>query len=81
MVLGRPEHTLPPAIERLLAERDLAAAFEQRPPYQRNDYIAWITRAKREETRAKRVAQLIQDLEAGDRYMNMVFSPRSEPEA
>ncbi|HSG43712.1 MAG TPA: YdeI/OmpD-associated family protein [Anaerolineales bacterium] len=26
-------------------------AYNARPPYQRNDYIGWITRAKREETK------------------------------
>lgn len=57
-----------------LEQRDLLDAYLERPPYQRNDYLGWIGRAKREETRAKRVAQMLDELEAGDRYMKMKWS-------
>lgn len=42
-----------------------------RPPYQRNDYLGWILRAARKETRDKRLAQMIYELEKGDVYMGM----------
>ena len=57
-----------------LEERDLMEAYSERPPYQRNDYLGWIGRAKREETRAKRLAQMLDELEAGNRYMKMKWS-------
>lgn len=57
-----------------LEQRDILDAYLERPPYQRNDYLGWIGRAKREETRAKRVAQMLDELEAGDRYMKMKWS-------
>lgn len=47
------------------------AAYDARPPYQRNDYIGWIDRAKRPETRTKRIAQMLAELEQGDVYMKM----------
>ncbi len=50
-------------------------AYEDRPPYQRNDYLAWIARAKREDTRRKRLNQMLDELEAGDRYMKMSWRP------
>ena len=34
-----------------LVETDLVAAYGERPADQQNDYIGWITRAKRADTR------------------------------
>jgi hypothetical protein len=33
-------------------------AYAERPPYQRSDYLGWIDRAKRPDTRAKRAARV-----------------------
>ncbi|MBI5178444.1 MAG: YdeI/OmpD-associated family protein [Nitrospinae bacterium] len=60
-----------------LNKRGLADAYRARPPYQRNDYIGWITRAKREETRQKRLTQMLDELARGDRYMKMAYRPKS----
>jgi hypothetical protein len=38
---------MPADIAELIGERNLKAAFEERPPYQRNDYLGWIARARR----------------------------------
>jgi hypothetical protein len=38
------------------------------PDYQRNDYLSWITRAKREETQQKRLEQMLDELERGHVY-------------
>lgn len=43
------------------------------PPYQRNDYIGWITRAKREETRLKRLSIMLAELERGEGYMGLPY--------
>jgi uncharacterized protein YdeI (YjbR/CyaY-like superfamily) len=51
-------------------------AYRSRPPYQRNDYIGWITRARRPETRSRRLAQMLEELTAGDRYMRMPYRTR-----
>ncbi len=53
----------------------LFEAYEARPPYQRNDYIGWIERAKREETRDRRVQQMLDELAQGDVYMKMAWNP------
>jgi len=47
--------------------------YYERPPYQQNDYIGWITRAKREETKQKRLNQMLDELEKGDVYMKMAW--------
>jgi uncharacterized protein YdeI (YjbR/CyaY-like superfamily) len=49
------------------------AAYDARPAYQRNDYLGWIAQAKREETKAKRLAQMLDELERGGVYMNMAW--------
>ena len=42
-----------------------------RTRHQMPDYIGWITRAKREETKEKRLLQMLDELERGRLYMNM----------
>ncbi|MCB9505934.1 MAG: YdeI/OmpD-associated family protein [Gemmatimonadales bacterium] len=67
---------MPDDVRRALVEHGVVAAYEARPAYQRNDYIGWITRAKRPETRAKRLTQMLEELAAGDRYMKMAHRGR-----
>ena len=73
--LKRPLNPMPEFVERALLERGLMAAYRQRPPYQRNDYLGWITQAKREPTKLRRLAQMLDELEQGDRYMKMAWRP------
>jgi len=74
--LNRPRHPMPDFVKDALIDNDLIDAYEARPPYQQNDYVGWITRAKREETRRKRLAQMLLELERGDLYMKMDYRPR-----
>ena len=73
--LQRPLNPMPALVERALLERGLMEAFRRRPPYQRNDYLGWIERAKRETTKLRRLAQMLDELEQGDRYMKMAWRP------
>ena len=66
---------MPEFVREALAGRGLMEAYQERPPYQRNDYLGWITRAKRKETREKRLAQMLDELAGGDRYMGMTYRP------
>ena len=43
------------------------------PNYQRNDSLGWIARAKRDDTKEKRLNQMLDELERGDVYMNMAW--------
>ena len=65
---------LPGTIKNILLAEDVLEAYENRPFYQRNDYIHWITDAKREETRNKRIRQMLEELRAGNIYMNMEYT-------
>lgn len=76
----RPRHPMPSFIAEALDRDRLMEAYGARPPYQQNDYIGWITRAKRPETRAKRLAQMLDELAAGDAYMRMPYQVTREVE-
>ena len=64
---------MPAFMREALSTAGLMDAYEARPAYQRNDYIGWITRAKRPETRERRLIQMLEELAAGDRYMKMPY--------
>lgn len=69
----RPRYVMPAYISDVLASRGLTQKYRERPPYQQNDYIGWITRAKKDETRQKRLSQMLDELERGDAYMKMPY--------
>ncbi len=71
--LRRPRNPMLDYVCQALVRDDLMDAFDKRPPYQRNDYLGWIARAKRAATREKRLAQMLAELASGDRYINMVY--------
>lgn len=54
--------------EALQASPKAEAAFQAFPPSCRREYLAWITEAKRDETRARRVQQAIAQIEQGKRH-------------
>ena len=69
--LKRPRHPMPDFVRRALEERGLMEAYKERPAYQQNDYVGWINQAKRQETKEKRLRQMLNELEMGGVYMNM----------
>ena len=71
--LKRPKHMMPDDVRRALAAHGLTAAYTQRPAYQQNDYIGWIVHAKRDETRRRRLQQMLDELASGDVYMKMPY--------
>ncbi len=73
--LRRPRYPMPGFVEQALKEHRLMAEYHKRPAYQQNDYIGWISRAKRQETKEKRLRQLLEELEKGGVYMNMAHPP------
>ena len=74
--LRRKINPMPDEIRKILEEKNLMETYLNRPPYQRNDYIGWIERAVHEETREKRLRQMIEELELGNLYMNMEYHQR-----
>ena len=69
--LKRQRYPMPEYIKRALENQGLMKNYNDRPPYQQNDYIGWIKRAKRQETKEKRLSQMLDELETGGVYMKM----------
>ena len=72
--LIRERQPMPDFVREALRERGLVENYEARPAYQRNDYLMWINTAKREETKQKRLAQMLDELERGGVYMHMKWN-------
>jgi uncharacterized protein YdeI (YjbR/CyaY-like superfamily) len=67
---------MPDFIREALNTRRLMNAYRARPSYQRNDYIGWISRAKLEATKQKRLNQMLNELKKGGVYMKMKWNPK-----
>lgn len=74
---ARPRYEMPEFFRDALESRGLMDAYLSRPPYQQNDYIGWVTRAKLETTKYKRLNQMLNELERGGVYMNMKWNTKS----
>lgn len=72
--LKRAKNPMPAYIKTALDEHHLMDAYQMRPPYQQNDYLGWISRAKLDSTRQKRIDQMLAELKDGKKYMNMAWS-------
>lgn len=71
--LTRQINEMPDDIRQALEKGGVMRTYRSRPPYQQNDYVGWITRAKLPATRAKRLAQMLDELERGGVYMHMTW--------
>lgn len=71
--LKRKINPMPQDVEERLNRENLMDAYRRRPPYQQNDYLGWILKAKRPETREKRITQMLEELRNGDKYMGMNY--------
>ena len=69
--LKREKHSMPAYIKQALEDNHVFSDYLARPAYQQNDYIGWIERAKRQETKDKRLKQMIDELRIGGIYMKM----------
>lgn len=69
---------MPDFVKESLLQRGLMELYRNRPAYQQNDYIGWILRAKRKETQEKRLVQMLDELEHGDKYMKMAYHPKRQ---
>ena len=72
-MLKRTKNPMPKFVREALNAKGLMEAYKARPPYQQNDYLGWINRAVREETREKRLKQMLDELAKGNKYMNMYY--------
>jgi uncharacterized protein YdeI (YjbR/CyaY-like superfamily) len=74
--IKRPRQPMPDDVHAALTSRKLIDAYEARPPYQRNDYLGWIARAREPETQRKRLAIMLQELASGSGYMGQPYNAK-----
>jgi len=72
--MRRQIYPMPDDVRLSLEQRGLMAVYRARPMYQQNDYIGWICRAQRPETRQRRLDQMLDELANGGLYMKMRWS-------
>lgn len=65
---------MPEFFREALITHNLMDAYLARPPYQQNDYIGWIQRAKLDATKQKRLNQMLDELKKGGVYMRMKWN-------
>jgi uncharacterized protein YdeI (YjbR/CyaY-like superfamily) len=70
----RSRYKMPEFFRDELDPRGMMAAYIARPPYQQNDYMGWVTRAKLESTKQKRLNQMLDELGRGRVYMKMKWN-------
>jgi uncharacterized protein YdeI (YjbR/CyaY-like superfamily) len=75
VALARDLQPMPDFVAEALDGAGLREAYDARPPYQRNDYLGWINRATRRETKERRLAVMLAELRAGEGYMMMPWRP------
>jgi len=74
----RPTHAMPDDVKAALKSAGVQSDYDARPLYQRNDYVGWITRAREDATRQKRITQMTHELKAGGVYMGMKHAPSAK---
>lgn len=67
---------MPDFVSQALRRNGLMEKYLSRPPYQQNDYIGWINRAVRDETKQKRLNQMLEELTKDNAYMKMKYNPK-----
>lgn len=71
--LSRRIHDIPDFITHAMRKAGVEKKYEERPAYQKNDYVGWIIQPKKPETQQKRLEQMIEELKEGKKYMKMNY--------
>ena len=76
--IKRKKELMPAFVKNGLIRSNTMELYKMRPSYQQNDYLSWIKRAKQEETKQRRLEQMIVELKEGNVYMNMKWTSCSK---
>lgn len=74
-------HTLPHApmpadVRHAFVGHGVITAFKTRPAYQQADYLRWIERTRLARTRRERIAEVVDELQRGNRFMKAPWRNR-----
>ncbi|MBK9036131.1 MAG: YdeI/OmpD-associated family protein [Myxococcales bacterium] len=66
---------MPGFVKSALAARALTDAYRARPKYQQTEYLTWIEAGKLNDEKRKRLAQMLDELAAGDTFQGAPWAP------
>ncbi|HVV84339.1 MAG TPA: YdeI/OmpD-associated family protein [Kofleriaceae bacterium] len=70
-----PAPAMPGFVRSALEARKLTDAYRARPKYQQTEYLTWIHAAKLNDDKRKRLAQMLDELAAGNAFQGAPWSP------
>jgi len=70
---------MPGNVRTALEKRNLMAAYLERPPYQREDYLKWIALGVGPAAKQSRLDQMLEELEKGNTYKGEPWTPAQKP--
>ena len=70
-----PAPAMPGFVRSALAARTLTDAYQARPKFQQTEYLSWIHAAKLNDDKRKRLAQMLDELAAGNAYQGAPWTP------
>lgn len=77
-ILKRELNPIQDFIKERLVRENVLDKYNERPAYQRSQYIDWITSAKRETTKENRLNQMIDELKAGDSFKGEKYNAKKK---
>jgi hypothetical protein len=77
--LTPPAAQMPGFVRSALTTRALMDRYRERPDYQQKEYLEWINGAKLQDTKRKRLTQMLEEIEKGDAYMGAPWTPPPKP--
>lgn len=77
-ILKRELNPIQDFIRERLVRENVLDKYNERPAYQRSQYIDWITSAKRETTKENRLNQMIDELKAGDSFKGEKYNAKKK---
>ena len=70
-----PAPAMPGFVKSALESRKLMDAYRARPKYQQTEYLSWIHGARLQDEKKKRLAQMLDELAAGNAFQGQPWAP------
>lgn len=70
-----PAPSMPGFVRSALNARALMDAYQARPKYQQTEYLTWLHAAKLNDDKRKRLAQMLDELAAGNVFQGKPWTP------
>jgi uncharacterized protein YdeI (YjbR/CyaY-like superfamily) len=76
---NKQSQPMPGNVRTALEKRELMTAYRERPDYQQNEYLKWISSASGEAAKKQRLDQMLDELQNGKLYKGEPWTPPVKP--